>query len=73
MLNRVNGVDSNNDESAVRRRMKQEALREKIREIKAHQKESEAMKGIYRSFPTKYLIMVLMFGIGASVYYYKSS
>ncbi|XP_021963170.1 tyrosine-protein phosphatase non-receptor type 1 isoform X1 [Folsomia candida] len=46
---KTNGVEGASEENVARRRLKNEALREKIREIKAHQKESEAMKGIHRS------------------------
>jgi hypothetical protein len=73
-MHRTNGVDTTSEENTTRRRVQNDALREKIREIKAHQKESEAMKGIYRSIPPKYLFYFLMFGVGAfSLYYYRSS
>jgi hypothetical protein len=61
--------------AALRRRVKNEKLRDKILEIKAHQKESEAMRGIYRSIPGRYLFYFLAFGIvgACSFYYYNRS
>jgi len=67
---------SNEESSDLRnRRIKNEALREKLKEMKAHQKESEAMRGLYRSLPGKYLFYFLACGIigACSIYYYNKS
>lgn len=69
---RTNGVTST-DEAALRRRAKNEALREKIKEIKAHQKEAEAVQGFYRLFPDKkYLLLFLAsVSVAFAAYYLK--
>jgi len=61
------------DETELRRREKNEATREKIREIRAKQKESEARQGLYRSL-TKNRLLLCALGVSAlAIYYYTRS
>ncbi len=63
---------SEETEASLRRRAKQDALREKIKEIKAHQKEAEAVQGFYRLLPDKkYLFFILAASVAFAAYYFK--
>jgi len=65
---------SSSDETNLRRRAKNEALREKIKDIKAHQKEAEAIQGFYRLFPDKkylFIFIAASVSVAFAAYYYK--